>query len=1317
MKDNENQSAVEKDQEELQRKHSKEKLADVAIIGMASRFPGAKNYEEFWENLKQKRSSVQEIPKERWNWEDFWGDYKTEINKSNSKWGGFIEDVDAFDASFFSLSPREVEALDPQQRIMLELSWSCLEDAGVRPSHISGEKVGVYVGTFNFDYKELQERTFRAIETHHSIGTAAGVIANRVSHYLNLKGPSFTVDTACSSSLTAIHVAMQSLHSGECSMALAGGINLLLTPTRHISFSKAGLMSPTGSCKAFDEGADGYVRSEGAGVILLKPLEKAIEDGDYIYAIVKGSAINHNGKTHTLTYPSSDAQADVIVEAHKQAKVEPESISYIEAHGTGTPKGDPIEFQGLLKAFERLHSESNQSLIRRNYCGLGSAKTNIGHLEAAGGMAGVIKVVLSMKYKQLAGLQNFKKLSNRISIDNSPFYVVDQLQEWKLLKDENNKAFPRRAGVSSFGFGGTNGHLVIEEAPIKRHSKRKSPYYLICLSAKTEGALRHKEEDLLHWLEEKGQENKLIDISATLLLGRDHFEVRAAFVVRNVQELQKNLKQALEKEEAEGYFKESNTKKGEKIQSNFEDLGNTILKELHLNKVKCEREYGDKLMSLAEMYVNGNDLEWKMIYPEGKIQRINLPTYPFARERYWISDSDIKSDTRLNKLAFIHPLLHQNTSDLSEQRFSSTLTGQEFFLKDHVVKGQHILPGVAYLEMARAAVKQAAGALAEGQTGIRLKNVVWSRPIVVGDQSIQVHIGIYPEDDGAIGYEIYRESEKIGAEPVVYSQGIAKLCSFNKLLNLDLPALQAECNQSNLSSDQCYNAFRTVGLDYGPGHQGIEKLYVGSGQVLAKLSLPSSVSGTRDQFVLHPSLMDSALQASLMMNSSDFKLALPFALQEVEIIGKCTSDMWALIRYSEGSKAGDKLQKVDIDLCDEQGMICVRMKGISLKVIEGELVKSPATIGTLLLHPYWKEQAIAQEAVVRGYDQHLVMLCEINKGTQAMIESQINGVRCLTLESEHKDIERRFQSYATQAFEETQRILKEKTKGDVLIQIVISTQNEQQLFSGLSGLLKTAQLENPKMIGQLIEVEQGEDTEGIVEKLQDNSRSSIDNHIRYQDGKRYIAGWSEVEVSKEAVKIPWKDQGVYLITGGAGGLGLIFAKEITRKVKGAILIFTGRSPLDEGKQSKIKELEALGSVIVYKQVDVTDKQAVLDVIQSIEDKFGRLNGIIHSAGIIRDSYFIKKTQDELEAVLAPKVTGLVNIDEATKEMNLEFFILFSSITGALGNLGQADYATANAFMDAYARYRNSLVGLEQRRGQTLSINWPLWKEGGMHINI
>ena len=439
-------------------------MKEVAIIGIACKFPQADNYRQFWKNLAEQKSGITEVPEFRWDWKEYWGDPKVEPNKSFSKWAGFINDVDAFDADFFGLLPKVVESMDPQQRIMLELTWKCIEDAGIAPSSLGGKNIGVIFGVFNHDYKELQESGDLNLEAHHSTGSAASIIANRISHYFDFKGPSFPVDSACSSSLSSIHNAIQALETDGCELAISGGVNLILTPTRHISFSKMGMLSPTGSCKTFDDSADGYVRGEGAGVVLLKPLDKAMEDGDSIYGVIKSTAINHCGETYTLTYPSPDGQASVIMDAIRRAGVDINNISYIESHGTGTPKGDPVEIEGLEKAFSKLAKEQSVDLQEAK-CALGALKTNIGHLEAAAGVAGLIKILLAFKHRELPALQNFKKLNNRINLDNLPFYVLDKKEKWVTPTLTSGEKAPMLAGISSFGFGGTNAHLIAQEPP------------------------------------------------------------------------------------------------------------------------------------------------------------------------------------------------------------------------------------------------------------------------------------------------------------------------------------------------------------------------------------------------------------------------------------------------------------------------------------------------------------------------------------------------------------------------------------------------------------------------------------------------------------------------------------------------------------------------------------------------------------------------------------------------------------------------------------------------------------------------------------
>ena len=330
------------------------------------------------------------------------------------------------------------------------------------------------------------------------------------------------------------------------------------------------------------------------------------------------------------------------------------------------------------------------------------------------------------------------------------------------------------------------------------------------------------------------------------------------------------------------------------------------------------------------------------------------------------------------------------------------------------------------------------------------------------------------------------------------------------------------------------------------------------------------------------------------------------------------------------------------------------------------------------------------------------MLCEMGDFAPAAVETRITGARYLNLQSKQRGIARRFQAYAAQVFTELQNLIGEKLTGHALLQVAVFTGGERQLLTGLAGLLKTAGQENPKLVTQLIEIEPTEDYGKIINQLSENSYSLMDSHIRYHEGKRLIPGWHELAALEEGAAIPWRDGGVYLITGGAGGLGLIFAGEIAERVKHATLILAGRSGLAAAKQTRLRQLERAGMKISYREVDITDQKAVTGLIESILAEFGGLQGIIHSAGITRDNYLLKKTKEELQEVLAPKVTGLVNLDQASKEINLDFMVLFSSIAGSIGNPGQADYAAGNAFMDAYAKYRNELVAARQRQGRTLS---------------
>jgi polyketide synthase PksM len=1288
---------------------------DIAIVGLAGRYPQSYTVGEFRENLYNGKDCITEIPKDRWDWQEYYSDDRMQPGSIYSKWGGFIDDVDRFDPLFFNISPHEAELMNPEERLFLEHCWMALEDAGYTREKLqkaTGSAVGVYVGVMNQEYPLFAAES-SARGRRFGLGGGMASVANRISYFCDFHGPSMAVDTMCSGSLTAIYLACQALKAQRIHAALAGGVNLSIHPNKYLLLSQGQFISSKGHCESFGEGGDGYIPGEGVGVLFLKRLSDARRDRDHIYGVIKGAAINHGGKTGGYTVPSPKSQSMVIERALQAAGFDPESLSYIEAHGTGTRLGDPVEIAGLTKVF------GNDS-ARKQYCRIGSVKSNIGHCESAAGVAGVIKVLLQMQTGKLFPSLHSQTLNRNIDFAATPFIVNQELQEWRRPVIDG-RAQPLRAGVSSFGASGSNAHIVIEEymeAEPERPPVASADPVIIVLSARNKERLVEQARQLAAALDAaRFGDQDLPDMAYTLQEGREAMEERLALIVRSIPELKEKLESfSAGRDRIEDCY-QGQVQRDQEAMALFatdEELRETVAKWIR------RRKFG-KLLSL---WVRGLAFDWNQLYGGRLPRRISLPTYPFAKERFWITDNLKTSGISTPSApSILHPLVHVNTSTLFEQRFSSTFTGREFFLADHGVKGQRVLPGVAYLEMARAAVATALEAGEAEPDGIRLKNVVWASPVRVGAKPARIQIRLSPEAGGEVAFEVYSVPELPGAEPVVHCQGRAVPGPAGEAPCRDLAAFKAQCTQNSLDSVTCYQIFETMGLDYGPAHRGVKKIFTGPGLVLAELALADGAASSLDEYVLHPGLMDACLQAAigLLIGRDDGRPTrplLPFALDELEIFDACQAGMWAFIRYDQGRAEDEKAAKVDMDLCDSQGRVCVRMKGLSSRELEGEVgaAGEPPATGMLLLDPGWNEQEADSDSMTPDYAGYLAVLCEPGPVLPQDWEARPAGTDFMILEPESGDIVHRFRNYAVRVFEALQNILKTKPAGDVLVQVVVRNQAEQQLFTGLGGLLKTAQIENPKLKGQLIEVEAAESWEGIVAKLIENRSRPLDRQIRYQAGKRWVACWNEIEAAPERPALPWKEGGVYLITGGAGGLGRLFAREIAGHVQNATLVLTGRSLPGQARRELWAELTDRGIRVEYRQADVTQKEAVFKLIQSVRDECGGIDGIIHSAGVIRDNFILNKNSVEFLEVLAPKVDGLVYLDQASRDLPLDFFVCFSSGSGAVGNAGQADYAAANAFMDAYARYRGSLVLAQQRHGRTLSINWPLWREGGMGLD-
>ncbi|GAB6094454.1 hypothetical protein JCM14469_07060 [Desulfatiferula olefinivorans] len=582
-----------------------EPSGDIAVVGMACRFPGAADPSSFWDNLADGREHLSDFP------EDVRAGLLSRSRGGFARRGGFLAGIDAFDAGFFHIPPREAMMMDPQQRLFVETVWHCLEHGGYAPGSLSGRSVGIFVGASSFDYGYVLGEAGILPEAYTATGLAHSMIANRVSFLLDVHGPSETVDTACSSSLVAVHRAVSALSRGECETAVAGGVNVLMSPDGFTALGRSGFLSRRGRCRAFDSGADGYVRGEGCGAVLLKPLERALADGDYIHAVIRGSAVSHGGRSESLTAPQAASQARLIASALENAGIGFDTLGYVETHGTGTVLGDPIEINGLLTA-NRMMGQTKEA----GTCVLGSVKSNIGHLEAAAGIAGLIKTVEAVRRGVIPASLHIETVNPLIDLSGSPFDLARETRPWPEITDENGRPCPRRAGISSFGFGGTYAHLVVESYDQTVPDDPGGDALFVFSSRSREGlsALVDRYLDFLSRSDVRQEyEGRLADMAFTLARGRDHHKVRLALTAGDMDTLIRKLSSYLRSGDASA-----------DVYVGVCDASDTETP-----------EPSSDLNRLAARWVCGAEPDWDRMFGDRPGHRCPLPGYVFEKTSFF----------------------------------------------------------------------------------------------------------------------------------------------------------------------------------------------------------------------------------------------------------------------------------------------------------------------------------------------------------------------------------------------------------------------------------------------------------------------------------------------------------------------------------------------------------------------------------------------------------------------------------------------------------------------------------------------------------
>ncbi|MGP6087640.1 SDR family NAD(P)-dependent oxidoreductase [Antarctobacter jejuensis] len=1243
----------------------------VAICGMSAAFPGAPDIETFWRNLKAGRDAISEIPSDRWDWRAYDGDPGTEPGKTDVSWGGFMSGLADFDPMFFGISPRDAELMDPHQRLLMTHIWHAIETAGLSPQALAGTDTAVFLATSASDYAALAAQHGIILEQRTANGMVGSIAPNRISALLNLHGPSEPVETACSSSLVALHRAVEAIRSGAPA-AIIGAVNTILTPNAHISFARSGMLSRTGRCKAFSDTADGYVRSEAVGAMLLRPLDAALDADEPVLGVIRATGINHGGRSGSLFAPNAEAQSAVIAKALHLSGLDPRDITAIEAHGTGTPLGDPVEFEGLRRGFEAARIRRGATGTRDgrpHRCAVSSVKTHIGHTEMAAGFAGLVKMVLQMREGTLIGDLHRDRINSRINLADGPFHLVDGTQDWPRLTDAAGNAVPRRAGVSSFGFGGVNAHVVLEEAPQPtRQPAREIPApELVVLSAMSEDRLRQSVVDLRAWLDSPASEGAtLAEIAHTLQTGRVAQRQRLALIAKDRGDLRRKMDRWLTDPAWDGVFGGKAARR---------DPPSAPAHDAALDVV-------------ARAWVGGATPDWVSRRQGGSVpRRISLPTSAMRMAQHWIIPGKTVPSAVAGETAAVRSgFLGQPVIDGERQTYPVFLDEQVFFLRDHKVNGEPVLPGAAHLELARAALAAQAGH--DDCLPLTLHDVTLERMVGRAALAAGLRVVVQPFAD-RMTFEI---TSGEGAARQVHSRGTASRKASGPA-SLPLDQLRAQPLQE-LTPETFYQAFSGLGLDYGASHRAIRSAEARSDLVLTRVSqsLPPETLGP--DMVLPPNMVDAALQSTLGLGLIDgagpLTPAVPVRLTEVVVRAPIGRD--AVVVVQSDSAAGRR--GVDVAICDAEGRVQVALNGFVTAPLPA------ARTQTHLLRPCWRA---AGPGVPLSLTRHVVFDL-----TAKGLEAAETPVEAHVLRFAPDEAQDALLTVLRALRDQVTALPRSKQGAGAAIQVLVDDA-DAPLSRALAGALRSLRIEWPALTAQVVAF----GTHATSSRLRDALAQGGESLVR-EGAELFCLGVEELIADRQTC--PWHDDGIYLLSGGAGGLGRILAHDIAARANNPTVVLLGRSLASPDTEDLLAALEALGAKAEYHAVDVTRHEQVSACVSDVTRRLGPLTGVIHAAGIALDAWLTDKSDDVMAQVLEPKIAGARALDLATRNAPLELFLCASSIAAVFGNQGQVDYALANGWLDGFAATRNALQREGKRAGRAVSVNWPLWRDGGMRVD-
>lgn len=1269
----------------------------VAIVGMSGRAGRSEDLAAFWQTIlggdrdyavlsKERQADVAAYLQSR--------GVNTEVAPERWINGARMRSVAEFDHRFFGMSKQEAKLTDPNQRIFLETAWAALEDAGELNSDLAGRRVGVWVGLstdFGPDYRSMIQAAAPDAPELAVAGNVKSIIGSRLAYLLDLKGPSMLVDTACSSGLVAIHQAMRALQRGDVTMAVVGAVKCDLAPLAEDG-SGVGIMDIRATeasdhhTRTFDGRCDGTCAAEGCFVFVLKPLSAAQRDNNTIRAVIMGGAVNQDGASNGITAPDAAAQADLITDALADANVSPEQIGFIEAHGTATPLGDPVEVAGISRAFAARTS-------RRQFCGIGTVKTNYGHLDNAAGLAGLAKLVLSIENRVLPASLNFRSPNPQIDFLQSPLYVNDSCTPWEAQADGHVYA-----GINSFGLSGTNCHLVVRSAPAVAPSTMPVPASrLLPLSAPDHAGLmrliRRYRDDLAT------SDLDLDDVAWTAGTGRLHFPVRAGIVFSDHADLMATLDAFLadpERPHASVHLGQVRVVIDADARRHARDITEEEQAGLTRSAAELVRQPVIDHQRLARLYADGADVNWQAAQPSG-LRKVPLPTYPFARERCWIDPPTAAPNTPGDSAVIRTPGRDIRRHWLSPEH--------DWALSEHRVQGVCLLPGTAHVDLIVSTLREL------GHESIELHGLNFQEPLAMADTEVR-EVQVIVEDDTV--------SVVSCPTPDTWLTHVeATLQPWSSTSTP--PAVDLAAIRDRLTADVVSDAAADArnGLEVSARwNDSLQSLRGNSERTefLVECELPGEYTAEASDHIVHPALLDVLINAA--NNQYDEQLYLPFSYGVLRLYRQLPARAWAHFQQLPDSVPG-QLQVFDVVVTDDAGEIVLTVDRYCIKSA-GNLDLSSDQPG---FHEEFQALPVVTETPAAGQRWFVV-------GTSSALRDDV----CARLTAAGCEWDLVSFDTAPPTSEYHHGIVLPHTSDDPLMvdaairhgmallewvathRISVTagltvvteeatdagqTQQPRLDQAALLGMMGVAAAEFRELNLRLVDIDHSVVGAAVVHEATATGRPT---RVSLRGDLAHEPHIVPAPVMDTATTVDLPHDGIVVISGGTGPLGLALAARLVDW--GIPRIALLGSPQGQTNEALLTELQQRAEVVVHR-FDLADAAATDAVCRELRANYGRISGVAHLAGRPGAGYLHTKSADTFWSVFRPKAVGAVNLHRATAEDRLDFFWLWSSIASLTFDMGQSDYTAANRVLDALAVYRH---GHQQ---PALSLQWPAWRSIGM----